>query len=230
MADHDPFDPQQLQILLLLVGDHSAEEVLRHEPEPVREQLRAIEKKLKVQLAEFATAEANPHEDLVRKTFADQWWYAPQMPLDEVLLRARSRLRHDHDEKCSVVVENLRQLRSRFDALEISQKVAPSSPESSLTVTITGPQAQATVVARAVVEMLGEADISASMPEEAENPYDGDSIEQLGGLRRGLRDGRVIVQTSAARGARCTCGEDDGSASPLPHKTWCPKAQEESTR
>lgn len=50
-------------------------------------------------------------EQLVRDTFADQWWYSPQMPIDEVLIRARARLRHDHEEKCSVVVENLRQLR-----------------------------------------------------------------------------------------------------------------------
>ena len=51
-------------------------------------------------------------EQLVRDAFSDQWWYSPQMPLDEVLIRARARLSHDHDEKCSVVVENLRQLRA----------------------------------------------------------------------------------------------------------------------
>ena len=62
-------------------------------------------------------------------------------------------------------------------------------------VTITGPRSgEATTIAHAVLELLQEADVRCSMPEEIENPYDGDSIEQLGALRRssGLR---VIVQT-----------------------------------
>ena len=62
-------------------------------------------------------------------------------------------------------------------------------------VTITGPHGEdATTIARAVCEMLAEADIDNSMPEEPQNPYNGDSIEQLNNLHRcaGLR---VVVQT-----------------------------------
>ncbi len=65
----------------------------------------------------------------------------------------------------------------------------------AMCVTVTGAYgADATVLARAVLEMLQEADVRCSMPEEIENPYDGDSIEQLGALhhRKGLH---VIVQT-----------------------------------
>ena len=70
-------------------------------------------------------------------------------------------------------------------------------------VTVTGPPDRGTTpIARAILEMLQEADVRCSMPEETENPYDGDSIEQLGNLRRdaGLR---VVVQTRGVdRGPR----------------------------
>lgn len=72
---------------------------------------------------------------------------------------------------------------------------------TSLCVTITGPRDSGTTIARAILELLQEADVPCSMPEEAENPYDGDSIEQLGNLRRRLGSGtglRVIVQTGVA--------------------------------
>jgi len=46
---HGAFDPQEIEILLLLVSDRDAEEVLKHERGPVPEQLRAIKNKLKAQ-------------------------------------------------------------------------------------------------------------------------------------------------------------------------------------
>jgi len=209
MADHAPFDPQQLQILLLLVGDRSAEEVLKHEPDPVREQLRAIEKKLKAQLA----------EPDIRTAIAE----------DIRLGRRSSDIRDEIIAKVGMLAAaRTPEMQARYDAAVERESRGPGG--INLVVTITGPQAQATVVARAVVEMLGEANISASMPEEAVNPYDGDSIEQLGSHRNGLRDRCVIVQTSGARGAHCTCGEEDGSEPALPHKTWCPKTQENGMR
>ena len=65
---------------------------------------------------------------------------------------------------------------------------------------ITGPQgseAATKVIARAVLELLLEAGIPCAMPEEAENPTDGDSIEALGYVTRsvGVAPLHVIVQT-----------------------------------
>lgn len=76
-----------------------------------------------------------------------------------------------------------------------TQEVSARHAQSTMRVTIKGPKAdEATTLARAVLEMLQEADVACSMPEETENPYDGDSIEQLWHLRSstGLH---VIVQT-----------------------------------
>jgi len=64
-------------------------------------------------------------------------------------------------------------------------------------VMITGPQGSGkTILARAILELLQEAGIGCSMPEEAANPTDGDSIEALGYVTREKAPFRVIVQTS----------------------------------
>lgn len=73
---------------------------------------------------ELIRAELWALQAAVHAAFGDQYWVqarmsgSPPMPLDEVLLRARDRLRHDHDEKCSVVVENMRRLRLELSAAQ----------------------------------------------------------------------------------------------------------------
>ncbi len=81
--------------------------------------------------------------------------------------------------------------------LEIKQR---GKINLDVTVTVTGPRDKGMPVARAIREMLLEADVACSMPEETDNPYDGDSIEhKLIRLSYCLRgDTRVIVQTSEA--------------------------------
>ena len=85
------------------------------------------------------------------------------------------------------------EMQARYDAAVAHESAGPGT--RAMIVTITGPHGEdATTIARAVCEMLAEADIDNSMPEEPQNPYNGDSIEQLNNLHRcaGLR---VVVQT-----------------------------------
>jgi hypothetical protein len=89
------------------------------------------------------------------------------------------------------------EMQARYDAAIARESEGPGT--GSMIVTITGPHGEdATTIARAVCEMLSEADIDNSMPEESDNPYAGDSTEQLYSLRRraGLR---VVVQTDTKR-------------------------------
>lgn len=77
--------------------------------------------------------------------------------------------------------------------LELPERGLANADQSSICITVTGPQNSPTLpIARAILELLQGTDVTCSMPEEAENPYDGDSIEQLGNLRGCPR---VIVQT-----------------------------------
>jgi hypothetical protein len=89
------------------------------------------------------------------------------------------------------------EMQARYDAA-VARERAPSPSHDNIFITITGSQSsENTMIARAVLELLQETAVPCSMPEETENPYDGDSIEQLGNLRR--RPGmRVIVQTGGA--------------------------------
>lgn len=69
--------------------------------------------------------------------------------------------------------------------------------KTGVRITIAGPQDSGTLIlARAILELLQGTDIEGSMPEEAENPTDGDSIEALGYLTREVGPLRVTVQTS----------------------------------
>ena len=92
------------------------------------------------------------------------------------------------------------EMQARYDAAVARERGRTIAP-GDIFVTITGSNDgdDATTIARAILEMLQEADVRCSMPEEIENPYEGDSIEQLGTLRRST--GRrlcVIVQTNVA--------------------------------
>lgn len=66
-------------------------------------------------------------------------------------------------------------------------------------ITVTGPQNSGTlIIARAILELLQEASVECSMPEETTNPTDGDSIETLGYLTQEVGPLRVFVQTRCA--------------------------------
>lgn len=66
---------------------------------------------------ELLRAELRSLQNAVRAAFGDLWWCGG-MPIEEMLIRARHRLRRDHDEKCSVVVELLRQAQLDLAAAE----------------------------------------------------------------------------------------------------------------
>ena len=84
-------------------------------------------------LAELTARRATEDlEALVRRSLGKQWWYSPQMPIDEVIIRASERLRHDHEEKCSTVVELLRDARAKLAAVEHVER--SSSPRNTVLV------------------------------------------------------------------------------------------------
>ena len=83
------------------------------------------------------------------------------------------------------------EMQARYDAA-VARECGQATALGDTFVTVTGSSSgDATTIARAILEMLQEADVGCSMPEEVETPYDGDSIEQLGNLH--VRS--VIVQT-----------------------------------
>jgi hypothetical protein len=176
----DPFDRQELQILLRLTSDRDAAEVLKHEPGDVREQLLALENKLAAQLsvAEFNLAIA---EDI-------RLGRTSQSIRDEIISKVGM-----------MAYSRTPEMQARYDAAVARENGRKKHRDkNNLCVTVTGREAhQEKVLARAMLEMLQESDVSCRMPEESvdDNPYDGDSIEQLGQLRGGVL---VIVQTSGA--------------------------------
>jgi hypothetical protein len=87
------------------------------------------------------------------------------------------------------------EMQARYDAAVAREGGRVLAHDKHIYVTIAGPQgSEKTTLARAILELLQEADVPCSMPEETSNPYDGDSIEQLGQL--GGTSTRVIIQTS----------------------------------
>ena len=178
MADQDLFSRPNLEILLGLVRVRRTY-VLEHTqaPEPVRDQLRILEDQLVVLLSapDFRAAIAR---DI-------QLGSTSQQIRDEIIRQVGM-----------MAVARTPEMQARYDAAVERERGIATADKSGVYVTVAGPQGSAkTVIARAILELLQEADVACAMPEEAQNPYDGDSIEQLGQLRGCPR---VIVQTSCA--------------------------------
>ena len=172
MADLDPFTRKELEILLQLVGDRDVAIILGEATS--REQVADLEKKLASQLsiADFSRAIA---EDI-------RLGRTSQQISDEIIAKVGM-----------MADARTPEMQARYDAA-VARESGNKNTDPILSITIAGTRPdEATIVARAVLELLQEAGIRGAMPEEAENPFDGDSIEQLGHLR-GV--GRVIVQTS----------------------------------
>jgi hypothetical protein len=73
---------------------------------------------------------------------------------------------------------------------------------NEINITVSGSRNSGTLVlARAIRELLQEGGIPSSMPEEAENPTEGDSIEALGDLKMAAGPLHVTIQTSVAADA-----------------------------
>jgi hypothetical protein len=91
------------------------------------------------------------------------------------------------------------EMQARYDAAVEREQITAdrAGRHNHVFITITGPEGaeKTTQIARAILELLQEADVPCAMPEEPDNPFDGDSIEQLGHLRG--TDTRVIIQTSS---------------------------------
>lgn len=174
MSDLNPFGPQDLEILLALVRDRDAAVVLRHEPGNVREQLAGLEAKLTAQLAQPSIRAAIAEDIRLGRT--------SQSIRDEIIGKVGM-----------MAYSRTPEMQARYDAAVARERGLKHKDKTSLCVTITGPQGSGTLLARAILELLQETAVACSMPEEVENPYDGDSIVQLGKLR----DTRVIVQTSS---------------------------------
>ena len=177
MAELDLFSRPNLEILLSLVRVRRTY-VVEHTqaPEPVRDQLRILEDQLVALLAapDFRAAIAR---DI-------QLGSTSQQIRDEIIAKVGM-----------MAAARTPEMQARYDAAVERERSIANADKSSLCVTVNGPGNAKTVIARAILEMLQEADVACAMPEEAQNPYDGDSIEQLGQLRGCPR---VIVQTSNA--------------------------------
>ena len=176
MPDLEPFDRQELEILLTLVRVRRTY-VLEHTqaPEPVREQLHGLENKIAARLAAPDISAAIAQDIRLGRT--------SEQIRDEIIVKVGM-----------MAAARTPEMQARYDAAVERECGLANGDKSSVCVTIAGPQGRATPIARAILELLQEADVPCAMPEEATNPYDGDSIEQLGQLRGG--SGRVIVQTS----------------------------------
>ena len=139
-----------------------------------------------------------------RVTMLDDHDHSAAIARDIQLGRTSSQIRDEIIQKVGMMADaRTPEMQARYDAavaresagVPTGARVSGALTPRDMIVTVTGPYGEdATAIARAVCEMLAEADIDNSMPEEVDNPYDGDSIEQLGNLRRraGLR---VVVQT-----------------------------------
>ena len=178
MSDLGLFSRPNLEILLGLVRVRRTY-VVEHTqaPEPVRDQLRILEDQLVALLAapDFRAAIAR---DI-------QLGSTSQQIRDEIIAKVGM-----------MAAARTPEMQARYDAAVERERSIANADKSGVYITVTGSQGSAkTVIARAILEMLQEADVPCAMPEEAQNPYDGDSIEHLGNLRGCPR---VIVQTSCA--------------------------------
>lgn len=143
------------------------------------------------------TAERDQLIDLKRKlaTHLDGPDFSRAIAGDIRLGRTSAQIRDEIIAKVGMMAEaRTPEMQARYDTA-VARESAPKSTDPMLSVTIGGSRTHEAVMilARAVLELLQEAGISCAMPEETENPYDGDSIEQLGYLRN---VDHVVVQTS----------------------------------
>jgi hypothetical protein len=89
-------------------------EQLRKERDAARGEVAELQRLLTIKAQ--ASGGSAPLEGAIRTAFGDLYWASTSipgcvMPIDEMLIRARDRLRHDHEDKCSVTVELLRTAR-----------------------------------------------------------------------------------------------------------------------
>ena len=192
MADLDPFDRQELEILLTLVRVRRTY-VLEHTqaPEPVREQLLGLENKLVAQLGAPAKAWIVDFRAAIARDI--QLGHTSQEIRDEIIAKVGM-----------MAAARTVEMQARYDAAVERERALKHQDKTSVGITIAGPQSRTTPIARAILELLQEAGIPCAMPEEESNPTDGDSIEALGYLMRengrnqaldGTLPLRVIVQT-----------------------------------
>lgn len=175
MSDPNLFARPNLEILLSIV--RSRMHAIEHTP-PDPDQLRSLE------------------EQIVRQLAVDAWVldFRVAIARDIQLGKTSEQIREEIIQKVGMMAAaRTVEMQARYDAAVERERAFKSEDKSSICVTVSGPRNSPTLpIARAILELLQGTDVTCSMPEEAENPFDGDSIEQLGELRRSTR---VIVQT-----------------------------------
>lgn len=178
MPDLDLFARPNLELLLRIV--RSRMYAIEHTP-PDPDQLRGLE------------------EQIVARLAAPDAWavdFRAAIARDIQLGKTSEQIRDEIIQKVGMLADaRTPEMQARYDAAVERERCFKIADKSSICITVAGPRNSPSLpIARAIVEMLhGSSDVACSMPEEATNPHDGDSIEQLGDLRAGTR---VIVQTS----------------------------------
>lgn len=179
----------------IIYHEHSGGRTPEHLSGQVRRTIALLSPEIAAEIEQDGAARV--YEERWEKISSDDGALQAAIAEDVRLGRTSAQIRDEIIAKVGMMADaRTPEMHARYDAAVARERRSPE--DDTLFITITGPRGHAPIViARAVLEMLHEADIPSAMPEEPDNPFDGDSIEQLGNLRGNLRGfRRVIIQTS----------------------------------